>query len=153
MKDLFYIVEVKPQWYNLIVKDTQYCLGCGDDLEPLKRTIYNYVRKYKTKERVLDVLSKMTDLGKVSPATFAQRQQAYEEGGHEVFDSLVLEVVERALKDNRQDTPYNHTKGKVKIVPTTTVRERSLPPVNTTPTKVVKVIRPRKITRTKSVVD
>ena len=43
MYDLFYIIEVSPQWYNLIVKDTHYCITCGSDLELLKRTIYKYV--------------------------------------------------------------------------------------------------------------
>lgn len=146
MYDLFYIIEVLPQWYNLIVKDTHYCIACGNDLEPLKRTIYKYVRKYKTEDRVYRVLKGLSDGGRVSPATLTQRQKVYDSGKHLVFNDLVRGVVAQALKDNRQDTPYHHAKKKVRAVTPVGVTASPLPPTNEV--RAIGKIRPRKIQRT-----
>lgn len=147
MKDLFYIVEVRPQWYNLIVKDTHYCVSCGSDLEKIKRTIYNYVRKYKVDERVLRALRGLEDSGRVPPTVFEKRQKDYDSGKHIVFNDLVRGVVEEALKENRKDTPYHKTKKKVgHITPRHEERSCPLPPTNEV--KVVKKITPLKIRRT-----
>ena len=147
MYDLFYIIEVTPQWYNLIVKDTHYCIGCGSDLEFIKRTIYNYVHKYKIKDRVYGALRGLSDGGRVSPTVLEKRREDYLSGRHLVFNDLVRGVVEQALKDNRQDTPYHHAKKKVKVVtPVVQVSARSLPPTNEV--RSVGKIRPRKIQRT-----
>lgn len=146
MYDLFYIIEVSPQWYNLIVKDTHYCIACGGDLEPLKRTIYNYVRKYKTEDRVYRVLSGLSDGGRVPPTTYDHRHKDYISGKHLVFNDLVRGVVAQALKDNRQDTPYNRTKKKVRTITPVGVAASPLPPTNEV--RTVGKIRPRKIQRT-----
>ena len=146
MYDLFYIVEVSPQWYNLILKDTHYCIGCGSDLESMKRTIYHYVRKYKTEDRVYRAISGLSDGGRVSPATLTQRQKVYDSGKHLVFNDLVRGVVAQALKDNRQDTPYHHVKKKVRTVTPVGVAASPLPPTNEV--RAVGKIRPRKIQRT-----
>ena len=150
MYDLFYIIEVKPQWYNLIVKDTHHCIGCGGDLEVLKRTIYKYVRKYKIEDRVYRALKDLSDGGRISPTVLEQRRKDYTSGRHLVFNDLVRGVVAQALKDNRQDTPYHHAKKKVRtITPVEQVVARSLPPHNeTTPKKVVGKIRPLTVKRT-----
>ena len=146
MYDLFYIIEVSPQWYNLIVKDTHYCIACGSDLEPLKRTIYKYVRKYKIEDRVYRVLRGLSDGGRVCPSTLTQRQEDYLKGKHLVFNDLVRGVVAQALKDNRQDTPYHHAKKKVRAVTPVEVAASPLPPTNEV--RTVGKIRPRKIQRT-----
>lgn len=147
MKDLFYILEVSPQWYNLIVKDTHFCIACGSDLEVFKRTIYKYVRKYKIEDRVYSALKAMECGDSVPPTVFEQRQKDYLSGKHLVFEDLVRGVVEEALKDNRKDTPYHHAKKKVRtIVPHTVVSASPLPPTNEV--RVVKKIRPLSIKRT-----
>ena len=146
MYDLFYIVEVSPQWYNLILKDTHYCIACGSDLESMKRTIHHYVRKYKTEDRVYRAISGLSDGGRVSPATLTQRQKVYDSGKHLVFNDLVRGVVAQALKDNRQDTPYHHAKKKVRAVTPIGVAASPLPPTNEV--RAVGKIRPRKIQRT-----
>lgn len=146
MYDLFYIVEVSPQWYNLILKDTHYCIACGSDLESMKRTIHHYVRKYKTEDRVYRAISGLSDGGRVSPATYDQRQKVYDSGKHLVFNDLVRGVVAQALKDNRQDTPYHRTKKKVRTVTPVGVAASPLPPTNEV--RAVGKIRPRKIQRT-----
>lgn len=147
MQDLFYIVEVKPQWYNLIVKDTHYCVACGSDLEKMKRLVYKYVRKYKIEDRVYKALSGLSDSGRVPPTVLEMRRNDYLSGKHTVFNDLVRGVVEEALKDNRKDTPYHHAKKKVKaITPHTEVRTSPLPPSNEV--RAVKKITPLKIRRT-----
>ena len=150
MYDLFYIIEVTPQWYNLIVKDTHYCIACGSDLEVFKRTIYNYVRKYKIEDRVYRTLRGLNDGGTVPLTVLEKRREDYLSGRHLVFNNLVRGVVEQALKDNRQDTPYHHAKKRVKVVtPVVQVAARSLPPLNDTSSKkVVGKIRPLKVKRT-----
>lgn len=147
MYDLFYIIEVRPHWYNLIVRGTHYCISCGVDLERIKTTIYNYVRKYKTEERVYKALSRLEDKGKVSPATYDMREALYLSGVHEVFNDLVRGVVAQALKDNRQDTPYHHAKKKVRTTTHTRLVASPLPPVNEVRV-VVKKVTPLKVKRT-----
>lgn len=147
MYDLFYILEVKPQWYNLIVNDTHYCIACGSDLEKMKALVYKYVRKYKIEDRVYSMLKDLSDGGRVPPTVYKQRREDYLSGKHLVFDDLIRGVVSEALKDNRQDTPYHHAKKKVRtIVPHTHVAASPLPPPNEV--RSIGKIRPRKITRT-----
>ena len=131
MYDLFYIVETRPHWYNLLVKDTHYCVACGSDIQVLLNTVYKYVRKYKIEDRVYSALSKMTDRGVPPTTTLNKRKAQYTTGGHLVFNDLIRGVVSQALKDNRQDTPYHHAKKKVRtVVPRTEARTSPLPPLN-----------------------
>lgn len=147
MYDLFYILEVTPQWYNLLVRDTHCCIACGRDLEVFKRTIYNYVRKYKIEDRVYKALNGLSDGGRVPPTVFSQRQEDYTSGKHLVFNDLIRGVVVQALKENRKDTPYHHAKKKVRTVPHNTVAVAShLPPTNEV--RAVKKIRPLLVKRT-----
>ena len=147
MYDLFYILEVRPNHYNLIVRDTHYCIAGFNDLEVIKRTIHKYVRKYKIEDRVYNTLSFMSDGGRVPPKVYEERKKAYLSGEHLVFEDLIKEVVAQALKENRQDTPYHHAKKRaVGVSLHTTVRTNPLTPTNEV--RVVKKIVPRKITRT-----
>lgn len=146
MYDLFYIIEVSPQWYNLLIKDSHYCLACGGNIESFKRTIYHYVRKYKTKDRVLRAIRGLSDKGFVPATTYDIRKGGYLSGKHIVFNDLIEEVVEQALRDNRQDTPYNRTKKKIKAVTPVGVVASPLPPLKEV--RAVKKISPLKIKRT-----
>lgn len=153
MYDLFYIIEVRPQWYNLLLKDTHYCVACGNDLEVFKRTIYKYVRKYKMEDRVYRALKGLSDSGEVSPITYEQRRRDYLSGKHIVFNDLVRGVVSQALKDNRQDTPYHHIKKKVRTItppPSVKAVASPLPPLNegAEQRRSVGKIRPLSIKRT-----
>ena len=150
MKDLFYIVEVHPQRYNLLVKDTHYCIACGSDLESFKRTIYSYTRKYKTEDRVYKALRGLSDGGRVSPATYDQRQKDYMSGKHLPYTTLVSGVVAQALKDNRQDSPFNRVKKRMTTITPIGVAASPLPPANTK--RAVGKITPCKIQRTKTTV-
>lgn len=155
MYDLFYIIEVRPQWYNLILKDTHFCLACGNDLEVFKRTIYKYVRKYKVGDRVYKALKGLESGGEVPPTVYEQRQKDYLSGKHLVFNDLIRGVVSEALKDNRKDTPYHHTKKKVRtITPVVKVAASPLTPLNEEreQKRVVGKITPLKIRRTTTTV-
>lgn len=146
MYDLFYIIEVSPQWYNLIVRDTHYCVACGGDLDQLKRTIYSYVRKYKVKDRVYRVLSGLESGGTVSPATFGRRAQLYDSGAHFTFEDLVRGVVSEALKENRQDTPYHHAKKRAVVLVPKKIAASPMPPSQEV--RTIGKVTPRKIKRT-----
>lgn len=148
MYDLFYIVEVRPQWYNLIVRGTHCCISCGADLEKIKRTLYNYVRKYKTEDRVYKVLSGLEGGGKVSPATYHMREDYCKVGLDLVFSDLVRSVVSQALKDNRKDTPYHHARKKVKGVVTPPPKGVVNTPAPRCEVKAVAKVKPLKIKRT-----
>ena len=145
MKDLFYIIEVRPQWYNLLLKDTHFCLSCGDDLESIKRTIYKYVRKYKTVERVYSAMKGLSNNGTIPPKTLQYRQEDYDNGKHLPFCDVVKEVVEQALKENRQDTPFNRTK---KVVKKVSPQKVANTPAPDEVRSVAKKITPMKIRRT-----
>ena len=144
MQDLFYIIEVRPQWYNLIVKDTHYCIGCGSHLDTLLEVIYKYVRKYKTEDRVYNTLRGLSDNGDIAPTTMEKRQKDYISGKHIVFEDLVKDIVIKALKDNRQDTPYHKIKGKVK----TTVKTQRTTITTKNEVRVIKRTTPLVIKRT-----
>ena len=148
MYDLFYIVETSPQWYNLILTGTHYCVACGGDLEKIKKTIHSYVRKYKIEERVYRALKDTEGGGKVAPMTYEQRRKDYLSGKHLVFNDLIREVVSSAIKENRQDTPYHHAKKKVRTVTPPTTRVAASPLAPTNEVRTVKKITPLKIRRT-----
>ena len=147
MKDLFYVVEPEDHWYTLCVKDTHYCVSCGDDLNTVMEMVYKYVRKYKTKDRLMRTLSLLSDRGKTSPAVREKRQKDYDLGKHMCFNSLVEDTVLRALKDNREDTPYNRVKkmvvGKVMSLPL--VGHTPAPEKERTPLKKVSPLKVRRI--------
>lgn len=146
MYDVFYIIEVSPQWYNLILTSSHYCVACGD-LDTLKRTIHKYVRKYKVEERLNKTIKRLSDSGYVHPTTYEQRKRLYDSGEHIVFNDLIRGVVGEALKENRRDTPYHHTKKKVvKVTPPHTTVVLTTTPVEEV--KVVKKIKPLKVKRT-----
>ena len=145
MKDLFYIVEVRPQWYNLLLKDTHYCITCGSDLEAMKKVVYDYVRKFKTPDKVYRLVSGFSDHGLISPATFEKREEDFGDGRHHSFISMIHEVVERAIKDNRFDTPYHQTKKRVvEITPV----EHTNTPFTVTKENSVRKITPIRIKKT-----
>lgn len=148
MYDLFYIVETHTGWYNLRLKDTHYCIACGSDLESLKRTIYSTVRRYKTEERIYSAIESLSDNGVVAKKTLEKCREDYLSGEHIVFKSLVKDVVNKALKDNREDCPFNKVKKRLKTV----VKDspKVIEEKTTTPTKVFspRKITPRKVIRT-----
>lgn len=147
MTNLFYVVEVKDQWYNLCISRTHYCLSCGSDLDTILNVVYKYVRKYKTAERFLEAVLKLEGNGNISVPTQEQRQERYDLGEHLVFNPLLKDTVQRALKDNREDSPYNRVKKRSFGV--TNVKRTPIPSPEEVRTSVRKVtpLKVRRITK------
>lgn len=101
MFNTFYIIG-REDWYQLIVKDTHYCVACGGNLDKILASLKRLVKRHKTKERLLKDLKKMDygKGGKVSPATFEHREEEYREKGH-VYEDLVQQTVEEAFIEMR----------------------------------------------------
>lgn len=158
MKNLFYIVETNEGWYNLRVRQTHYCISCGPDKDKLLEKVYEYARKFKTEERLYRALNKLSDCGKVSVATFNQMETLIREGKN-ILSAEIRAEIERAIKDNREDNPYN--KAKKKTIKVTSKKNKSpaaLSPKKEKPAlkkrgkeeevKSIGKITPRKVART-----
>ena len=112
MKNLFYIVEVKPHWYNLRTTNNHYTLVAGSSLETLLNSVFRYCTKYKTEEKLMKRLRKMEDRGLTPQKTLVIYQQQYNESGDQ-FKDLIDEQVEKAMQYNRENTPYKRARKKV----------------------------------------
>lgn len=158
MKNLFYIVEVNEGWYNLRVRQTHYCIACGLDKDKLLNKVYEYARKFKTEERLYSALNKLSDKGSVPPSTFNQMETLIREGKN-ILSAEIRAEIERAIKDNREDSPYNRAKKKtIKVTPKKDKSPAALSPKMEKPAlkkrgkeeevKSVGKITPRKVART-----
>ena len=147
MQNTFYIVEVEDSWYNLRLVNTHHCISCGGDLSILLDTLYKYVRKYKTPERVYKAVES-TEYSTVSPATFEQREQEYRSGRSEPYEDLVYDRVAEALRDNIQDSPYNRAKKRVRTVLTAVTQKGAPVQESFLERKPVSKIKAMKIIRT-----
>lgn len=106
MFDVFYILHPNPTWYMLIIRDTHFCISCGDDLNKILNVLKRYVKEYKTKDKLLKAMRKLDGQGKVSPATYEQRETAFREHGHE-FKDLINKTVEEAINEARVEEKTN----------------------------------------------
>lgn len=115
MYEAFYIVRVREDWYQLHIKDTHYCLGAGNSLEPLVGTVKRLVKKYRTKERLLRALNKLEDKGKVCDSVLPIYKEYYNTlSGH--FDSLVKNTVKEALDEIKEDSTFNRVKKRLRTI-------------------------------------
>lgn len=126
MKDLFYIVEVSPQWYNLRTTTDHYTLAFGSNLNRLLEVVYKYCTKYKTEERLIKRLRQFEDKGMTPQKTLEYYKKQYSEGGH-LYKDLIDEQVEKAMQYNRDNTPYKKARKRVtplmRVTPHTEVKE------------------------------
>lgn len=126
MKDLFYIVEVSPQWFNLRTTTDHYTLAFGSNVDRLLEVVYKYCVKYKTEERLVKRLRQFEDKGMTPQKTLEYYKKQYSERGH-LFDHLIREQVEKAIQYNKENTPFKKAKKKVtpliKITPRDEVKE------------------------------
>ena len=106
MFDTFYILHPDPTWYMLIIRDTHFCTSCGGDLNKILNMLKRYVKEYKTKDKLLKAMRKLDGQGKVSPATYDQRETAFREHGHE-FKDLINKTVEEAINEARVEEKTN----------------------------------------------
>ena len=149
MQGEFYILQTREDWYQLRVVRTHFCVACGSEVTPLLNTVYKYVRKFKSAERMYKALDDLSYGGRVSPLEYDRVNDLYLSGEGLVCSEDLRRTIAQAIEDNRQDTPYNNTKKKVK----TTLIKRTISPASLTqedtPVKTCgKKIRPLKVMRT-----
>ena len=120
MTGAFYLTATETtggMWYMLMVRKTHFCLSCGGDLEVRLRTLKSCVKEHRTEQRLLDAMSRLDCGGKVSPATFEQREKDYREHGEDYKDlveSIVLEALAEARAEDKKNNPLRKTASRLK---------------------------------------
>lgn len=120
MLNTFYLMtsdEHERPWYMLIVRDTHFCVSCGSDLEKTMRLLKDYVKTYRTKERLLHALSGLDCKGKVSTPTFAQREEYFRAHGEDYKDlihKVVREAMSEAREEDKANSPLNKARTRLK---------------------------------------
>ena len=115
MEDLFYIVPIGDNWYNLRLKDSHYVLGCGSDLDRLLKTLRGLIKRYRTPAKLLSAVENFEDRGKVNDLTLAVYQGQYEALGN-VMSDVVKKCVRDALEEVKFDTPFHRNRKKHKLI-------------------------------------
>lgn len=141
MTSAFYITATESYggtWYMLMTRKTHFCISCGGDLNKRLEVLKDCAKKYRTEQRLLDSLSRLDCGGRVSPATFEQREEYFREHGEDYEDlvhSIVREALAEALAEERANSPLTKTKNRLRkagVVKSTASRELS-PPLDPTP--------------------
>ena len=120
MTGAFYITAtnvIGGTWYMLMATKTHFCISCGGDLDTRLRVLKDCVKRHRTEERLLDSLARLDCGGKVSPATFEQRERYYKEHGKDYEDlvrSTVLEAFEEAREEDKANSPLRKTRTRLK---------------------------------------
>ena len=115
MLDTYYIAHnstLSGTCYMLIVRDTHFCISCGSDLEKIVQCLKRSVKRNRRKERLLRELSGLDCGGRVSPATFAQREEWYRAHGEDYADlvhSTVVEALREAREEDKENSPLRKT--------------------------------------------
>lgn len=106
-------------WYMLIVRETHFCISCGSDLERILDNLKKNVKRNRRPERLLRELSGLDCGGKVSPATFEQREEWYRQHGKDYADlvhSTVVEALHEAREEDKANSPLRKTTNRLKKV-------------------------------------
>lgn len=119
MTSAFYITATESYggtWYMLITRRTHFCISCGSDLEKRLQVLKSCVKDYRTEQRLLDALTRLDCGGRVSPATFEQREEYFREHGKD-YEDLVESTVLEALAEAREEDKVNNplTKAKTRL--------------------------------------
>lgn len=114
MENIFYINKIESrEWYMLCVKRTHYCLAASDDVNALLRVVDSYAKTYKSAERVYSMLSGLSDKGKITPKTFAQREAYFKEHGNE-YETLIEDILEKAAMWVENNKPTTKARNRLK---------------------------------------
>lgn len=120
MTETYYIAydeTFSGTWYMLMVRDTHFCISCGSDFDRIVSALRRSVKRNKTKERLLRELSGLDCGGKVSPATFEQREEWYRAHGEDYADlvhSTVVEALHEAREEEKKNSPLRKTTTRLK---------------------------------------
>ena len=116
MMDAMYITATESYggtWYMLMARKTHFCISCGGDLNKRLEVLKSCVKSYRTEQRLLDSLERLDCGGRVSPATFEQREDYYREH-KEDYEDLVHSIVREALAEAREEDKLNNPLNKAK---------------------------------------
>lgn len=133
--------ESHGTWYQLLVRKTHFCISCGMDLEKIKQVLKSCVKDYRTEQRLLDALERLDCGGKVSPATFEQREEYFrehEEDYKDLVHSIVMEALAEAREEDKANNPLRKAKARLRKAggAKTIVKSQEVSPrVDETPTK------------------
>lgn len=130
----------------LMATKTHFCISCGSDLDTRLRVLKDCVKRHRTEDRLLESLSKLDCGGKVSPATFKQREDYYQKHRKDYEDlvkSIVLEGLREAREEDKANNPFRKTTSRLKkagrtLSPKKTTEEK--PKEDSTPAKDSQVI-------------
>lgn len=131
-------------WYMLLARKTHFCISCGGDLEKRLQTIKSLAKTYRTEQRLLDALSNLDSGGRVSPATFQQREDYFREHGEDYEDlvhSIVLEALAEAREEDKANSPLNKARTRLQKaggVKTTTKPQEVSPKEDYTPPTILR---------------
>lgn len=103
-------------WYMLMTRKTHFCISCGSDLDVRLRVLKDCVKKHRTEQRLLDALERLDCGGRVSPATFEQREEYFREHGEDYKDlvhSIVMEALAEAREEDKAKNPLRKAKARL----------------------------------------
>ena len=115
MTNTFYITGTETlggTWYMLLVKDSHFCISCGSDLDKILKSLKRCVKRTRTRERLFRELNGLDCGGKVSPATFEQREEYFRAHGEDYVDlvhSTVVEALQEAREEDKENSPLRKT--------------------------------------------
>jgi hypothetical protein len=104
------------EWYMLMVRKTHFCISCGGDLQRRLEVLKSTVKDYRTEQRLLDALERLDCGGRVSPATFEQREEYFQEHSEDYEDlvkSIVLEALAEAREEDKANSPLRKAKARL----------------------------------------
>lgn len=119
MTGAFYLTATESHggtWYMLMARKTHFCISCGGDLDTRLRALKSCVKDYRTEQRLLDSLERLDCGGRVSPATFEQREEYFREHGEDYEDlvhSIVMEALAEAREEDKAKNPLRKAKARL----------------------------------------
>lgn len=114
MQNVFYIISNEEKtWFKLLIRKTHFCISCGEKLDRIITVLKRYVKKYKTEQKLMKVLSELEGGGIVQPKQFEYMEQVYLISG-KIYEDLVYNTVQEALKENREEVKKNNPFNRIK---------------------------------------
>lgn len=124
MKDVFYIIKVREDFYQVRLKFNYECIATAFSLEEALERIKVLVERYNTLDNLI-MKWKASDMRPSKPDQISRNKEEYEERGHEfeieinkVFDQYKPKLLTKRSKLLKSTTPkVNDAEQKVKNVP------------------------------------
>lgn len=114
MTESFYLVYIEDSsLYQLRERTTHFCISCGTDLSAILRVLTKYVKRYKTRERLLDLIEDLNYPGAVPATVFEQCEEYYQLHGND-FEDLLKRTIRAAITEAREEAKKNSPLAKAK---------------------------------------